>query len=237
MELFRRDHVAEGFGEGGQGDGEFDIVQQPADVAQGIGDTLQEVSFALVEAAESVGAKGLHDAHINVGVVVMQEGGAIEREEIGEAVEIGVEELLAERGRKIGLGIVEQGSDVVLEGAAAASLIVDEEGVAVDEHDVAGLEIAVEKIVARSAEEKFGEMREIVFESLLVEGDSGEAEEIIFEIVEVPGDGLAIETRARVGDLVVEIARGFGLKPREDGGHFFVGGDDGRGDFGAVAIL
>jgi hypothetical protein len=124
-----------------------------------------------------------------------------------------------------------------LQGAFAAALVVDEIGLAVAEHDVAGLEVAVEKIIAGGAEEKIGEAIEIVFERMLVERDAGEAEKIIFEIVEIPGDGLAVEAGDGVADAVIEIAGGFDLKAREDGNDFFVGFDDLRGDGAALAIL
>ena len=74
------------------------------------------------------------------------------------------------------------------------------------------------------------------FEGLLVEGDSGEAEEVVLEVVEIPGNGLAIETGARIADLVVEVASGFDLKAREDGDNLAIGVDGARGDDVAVAM-
>jgi hypothetical protein len=110
-----------------------------------------------------------------------------------------------------------------LKSAFAAALIVDEKGIAVAQQDVAGLEVAVEKVISRGAEEKFGEAVKIVFEGLLVEGDAGEAEEIVFEIVEIPGDGLAIEAGVWIADAVVEVAGGFDLEAREDRDYFAIG--------------
>jgi hypothetical protein len=108
---------------------------------------------------------------------------------------------------------------------------------AVAEHDVAGLEVAVEKIIPRRAEKKIGETIEIVFKRMLVEGDTCQAEKIIFEIVEIPSDGLPIETGDGIADGVIEIAAGFDLKAREDGDDPFVGFDDLRGDGAALAIF
>jgi len=124
-----------------------------------------------------------------------------------------------------------------LEGPFAAALVVDEEGIAVAEHDVAGLEVAVKKIITRRAEEKFGEAAEIVFESLLVEKDSCEAKEIVFEIVQVPGDGLAVEAGVGIADGVVEVAAGFDLEAGEDGDDFTVGFDYLRSDARAGAVF
>src|SRR5713101_8499352 len=171
---------------------------------------------AFVEAAKAVGAEGLHDADVHVGVVVAQEGFAIERDKAGKPVEIMIEELLAELGGQVGFGVVQERGDVVLERALEAALIIDEVWIAVAKHDVAGLEVAVEKVIARGAEEEFGEAAEIVFEGVFVEGDAGEAEEIVFEIVQIPGDGLAIEAGDGIADNVVQIAAGFDLETRQD---------------------
>src|SRR5271169_5659263 len=158
------------------------------------------MGFAFVEAAEAVSAEGLHDANVDIGVVMADEGFAVDGYKFFEGAKIVVEKLLAEVGREIGFGVVEKRGDVVLEGTLAAALIVDEIGLAVAEHDVAGLKIAVEKIIARCAEKKIGEAAEIVFERVLVERNAGEAEKIIFKIVEIPGDGLAIEAGDGIAD-------------------------------------
>jgi hypothetical protein len=179
----------------------------------------------------------LQDADVNVGVVVAEEGFAVERDEAGETVEIMIEELLAEFGGEIGFGIVEERGDIVLESTLAATLVVDEKGIAVAEEDVAGLEVAVKEIVARGAEEEIGEAREIFFKGVFVEGNAGEAEEIIFEIVEIPGDGLAIEAGNGIADFVVQVAGGFDLEAGENGDDFAVGFDDFGGDGGGGAIF
>ena len=136
---------------------------------------MKKVDFAFIEASETVSAKGLHDADIDVSVVIVEEGFAIDRNEFFERAKIVVEKLLAKFGRKIGFGVVEERSDVVLQSAFAAALVIDEIRLAVAKHDVAGLEVAVEEIIARGAEEKIGEAAEIVFESLLVERDAGKS--------------------------------------------------------------
>ena len=56
---------------------------------------MEEVGFAFVEAAETVSAERLHDADVDVGVVMTREGFAIEGDESGQRVEIVIEELLA----------------------------------------------------------------------------------------------------------------------------------------------
>ncbi len=124
-----------------------------------------------------------------------------------------------------------------MESAFAAALVVHEKGITVAQQDVAGLEVAVEKIIARGAEEKFGEAGEVFLKGMFVEGNAGKAEKIVFEIVEVPGDGLAVEAGDGIADTVIQIAASFDLEAREDGDDFAIGFDDLRGNVIARAIL
>jgi len=124
-----------------------------------------------------------------------------------------------------------------LQGAFAAALVVEEVRLAVAQHDVAGLKIAVEKIISRGAEKKIGEAVEVVLKSVFIERNAGKTQKIIFEIVEVPGDGLAIETRDGIADAVIQVAGGFDLKARQDGDDLAIGFDNLRRDGGALTIL
>ncbi len=124
-----------------------------------------------------------------------------------------------------------------MQGAFAAALVIDEVRLAAGEHDVARLKVAVEKVVAVGAQEKFGEALEIVFKRLFVKRNSGEAEKIVFEIVEVPDDGLAIKTAAWIADAVIQIAAGFDLKFREDFDDFAVRIGNFGSDCGSGAIF
>ena len=140
-------------------------------------------------------------------------------------VEIVIEQLLAQVGRQIGLGVVQKRGDVVLQRAFAAALVIEKEGLAVAQHDVARLEIAIEKVVAGGAQQEFRQAAEIVFQRLLVEGNAGEPEKVILEIIQIPGDGLAVEAGARIADFVIQIAAGFDLKARQHGDNFAIGLD------------
>jgi hypothetical protein len=124
-----------------------------------------------------------------------------------------------------------------LQGAFAATLIIDEKGLATAQQDVARLEITVEEVIARSAEEKIGQAAEIVLETLFIKRNGGESKKIIFEIVQIPGDGLTIEAGAGIADGIIDIAGGFHLETREDGNNLAVGFDDGSGDVCAIAIF
>src|SRR5713226_5575790 len=136
-----------------------------------------------------------------------------------------IEELLAQIGREVGFGIVQKRSDVVLEGTFAAAMVVEKKGIAVAQHDVAGLKVAVEKIIARGTKKKFGETSEIFLKGTFVEGDAGEAEEIVFEIVQIPGDGLAVETGIGIADFIIQVTAGFHLKAGESGDNLAIGFD------------
>jgi len=59
-----------------------------------------------------------------------------------------IEELLAKIGGQVSLGIVQERSDVVLQSTFAAALVVHKKGSPFAQHDVAGLEVAVEKVIA-----------------------------------------------------------------------------------------
>ncbi len=106
LQFLRGQHALESVHQRREGDGQPDVMKQPAEIFQRVGYALEEMNFALVEAAKTIGAQRLQDTNVDVGVVVAQEGFAIERDETGEAVEIVIEKLLAEVGRKIGLGVV-----------------------------------------------------------------------------------------------------------------------------------
>ncbi len=198
-------------------DGQTDIFSEPAEVLEGVRDGLQKVGLAFEESAEAVCAQSLHDSDVDVGVIVLCEGGAIDKYVGGERVEIVVEELLAKRRRKVGFAVVEERGDVVLKRAFAAALVVEKVRLAVANHDVAGLEIAIKEVIAGSSQKETGQAAEVVFEGLLVEGDAGETEEVVLEVVEIPRNGLTIEAGAGIADLVVEIAAGIDLKTRKDG--------------------
>src|SRR5690242_10040141 len=126
-----------------------------------------------------------------------------------------IQKLLAQFRRQVCLSVVEKGSDVVLECAFAAPLVVKEIRPLVAEHHIARLEIAIEEVIVRCGQQKPGEAVEVVFERLLVEGNSGETEKVVLEVVQVPGNRLAIEARARVADLVVQVASGLNLEARQ----------------------
>src|SRR5262249_5406302 len=108
VQLLGREHGLEGTEECGKSDRQLDIVQEPTEIFERKGDGLEKVGFAFVEAAETVGAERLHDTDVNVGVVVPEEGFAIDGDVGFESAKVVVEKVLAKGGRKVGFGVKEQ---------------------------------------------------------------------------------------------------------------------------------
>src|SRR5256885_9395116 len=144
-----------------------------------------------------------------------QERVAIESNVSTERMQIIIQQLLAKLRRKVGLGVVQQRSNVILKRALAPALIIDEERPTVAQHDVARLKITIEKVVARGGEQEFRQAAEVIFQRLLVERNPGEPEEIIFEIIQIPRDGLPVKASNRIADLIVQIAAGLDLESRK----------------------
>src|ERR1035437_9385107 len=211
-------------------------MSQPAQVLQRIGHTLQEMRLTLVESAEAIGPHSLQDTHVNIGVIVLHEGFAVQVDVTGEAIEIVVEQLLTQLRRQIGFAVVEQGGNVVLQRAFAAALIGEKIRLAVAQHYIARLKVAIEKIISLGGQQKLGEAAEIMLQRLFVERDTGQAQKIILEIVQIPGDGLAVEAGPRIADFVIKITARIDLKTRQLGHYLAIGFDGGRSDDRAVAI-
>src|SRR5215469_4496199 len=223
LQFFRCQHAMECLEQGRHGHGQCDVVQQPAQVLQRVGHALQKVHLALVESAKTVGPQRLHDADINVSVVVVQERLALNVCEALESVQIMVEQLLSQLRRQVSLRVEQQRGDVILQRALASALIVEKVRLPIPEHDVTRLKIAIKEKVAWSAQQKLGQPAEIIFERLFAEGDARQAKKIIFEVIQIPGDRLPVKACPRIANLVVQIACGFNLKTGQRGNRLAVG--------------
>ena len=102
-----------------------------------------------------------------------------------------------------------------MERAAATTLIVDEPGAVIANHDIAGLEIPVHEMFGAGFQNKSGERPEIAFEPRLAERDVRQLEEVVLEVVQIPLDGLAVERLSRICDAEVHGTATHDLKPRE----------------------
>src|SRR5258708_14239637 len=150
-------------------------MKQPANIFQRIGHALQEMLFALVKTAKSIGAESLHDTDVNVGIVKLHEHGAIEIEETSQAIEIVIEQLLAQLGGQIGLGIIQKRCNIILQRAFAAALAVKKKRLVFvqncAEHVVAGLEVAIQTRNADGAQKQFFHTAEHTLELFIVHRD------------------------------------------------------------------
>ena len=120
LKLLRRKHALKSIHQRRKRYRKLDVVGQPAEVLECVGHALQEMWFALVEAAKSVRPQRLHDAHIHVGVVVLHERAAIDGNEFRKAIEIVAEQFFAQRWRQVRFPVVEQRRNVILQRSFAA---------------------------------------------------------------------------------------------------------------------
>ncbi len=172
LQLFRCHHTLERIRQRRQCNGQLDVVKQPAQISQCVGDALQKVLFALVEPAKAISAQRLHNAYVNVSVVKLHEFCAIKIDQTSQAVEIVIEQLLPQLGGRSALASYKREA---MSYCSALCVRLDSRGKTADylAHDVAGLKITIEKIIAAGAQEEFRQPTEIVFEGLLVEGNTG----------------------------------------------------------------
>src|SRR5579862_8938703 len=202
-QLFRSQHAVKSIEQCRQCNGQGHIVQKPAQVFQRIRNTLQKVCFTLVKSAKPISTKRLHNAHINVSVVVAQKSFAIEVNVVRKPVEIMIQQLLAEFRRQVCLGIEQERGNVILQRTLASALVVHKIGLPIAQHDVSGLKVTIQKVVARSLEQKIAQQTKIFLESAFAKRNTGKPQKIIFEIVQVPGNGLLVEAANGIASAVI----------------------------------
>src|SRR5258705_8935047 len=149
-------------------------MRQPSQILQRKRNALQKVSFSLVKAAETVGAEGLHDANINVRVVMVEKFVALHSCVTVQRVEIVLKKMLAQLGRQISLGVEERGRNVILQSAFASGLVIHEIWISAAQHHIAGLKIAIQKIIAIGAEQEVGQFAKIILQGRLTERNPSE---------------------------------------------------------------
>ena len=191
-------------------------LQDPLQVAGGVGDALEEAGLPLEEPPVSVGAHRLHHAHEDVGPEVLEEALPVHLHLLREGIQVVVEEPLPHLLGKVRLGVVEEGRRVVVQGPAPPPLVVDEPGLAVAHHDVPRLEVPVEEVVPVRLQQIAGQGPEVPLEALLVERDMSQLQEVVLEVVEVPLDRAAVEGVARIGHVKVDDLRALHLEARQE---------------------
>src|SRR5579862_1905277 len=149
--------------------------------------------FPFVKSAKAISSQRLQNAHINISVKVAQKFFAIDLRKIPQPVDIKIKQLLPQIRRQVRLGIVEQGSNVILKRALAPALVIQEKRFPTSQHDIARLEIPIHEIVAIGAQQKVCQAVEVVFQSLLAKRNPGQPEKVILEIIQIPRNRLPVE--------------------------------------------
>ena len=98
---------------------------------------MQEVRLAFIESAKAIRAQRLHDARVHKRIVMMHEGVALKADHAAQRVSVMIQQLLSQCRRQVRLGVIEQGSNVIVQSAFASALIVEEKGLAIEQHHVA----------------------------------------------------------------------------------------------------
>src|SRR6266568_6733673 len=102
LQFLRGQHSFESVHQRREGDGQPDVVQQPAQVFQRVRDTLQEMSLALVKSAKAISPQRLQDADVDVCVVKLQKGSSLHGDEAGKLFDVEIQQLLAQLRRQVG---------------------------------------------------------------------------------------------------------------------------------------
>ena len=174
------------------------FFEEAAQVGDGEGDALHEVGLLLEVSAEAVGAQHLQGAEEDEVAQLGVEVGFVHGLVLAQGVDVFGQQLLAEALGIVGLGLPEEGGDVVVDGALAPALEVDEPGFAVAYHHVAALEVAIHEGGRAAAQEDVGHLAEVVLQAVFLEVQPGGLEEAVFEVVQVPEDGAGVELRTGV---------------------------------------
>ena len=192
------------------------VLQQIAHVIHSRRNAVYEVSLALEVAPEAIGSQHLQRAE--------------EHEQVEACLEVSL-------GRHLGIvlqrvvvfgdevaaqlvGIFcrclpEERCQVVVEWSLAPTLIVDEARLAVHEHHVAGLEVAIQEGIARLCRQVFGQHAEVRLQLQLVEVQSCGLQEAIFKVVQVEEHAVLVELRLRIATAPVQSAGATHLNVRQ----------------------
>ena len=116
---------------------------------------------------------------------------------------------------KVGLGLPEEGSNVIEHRPATSALKVDEAGRFLPDHHVAALEIAVHESTGRSLSECVGHPFEVIFQPVFLKLRPGGFQKAVFKIVQVPECTPPVEFRLRITLPEVHAFRSFKLEAGE----------------------
>jgi len=166
------DTKPEAFVEFGYRDAHAAIVGKPFHVAQGQGNAGKELRLALEEPPETISAQHLQQADEHIAVVLRGEDDFIHRvleNKVG-LIDVIIQQALLPVVGQFGPGLPEQGSHIVLQGAAHAALVIDEMYFIVFHHNVPALEIAEHKVFVLGMRKVSAQRFKIVQQGLFVVG-------------------------------------------------------------------
>ena len=186
--------------------------QQRRDIFQRIGQALDEIGLAFEEAAVAVGAEHLQGPEEDKEAEMPAENGLRDVRIRGQGFPVSGDHLLLEILGILRPGLPDEGGEVVVDWATAAALVVDEAGLSILEHNIPGLEIAVEEGLRGHGEEVGLEPFEIGLQLQFVEFRPDELEEVVFEVIEVEIDHLRVERLLRITHRPVEPVGTFELQ-------------------------
>ena len=162
--------------------------------------------LAFEDPAEAVRAQGLDVADEHIAVIELDEAVAVNRHQGTGGFEIMLQEFLPDIGHQVRFGLVEQGSQVVLQRTSSSALIINKIRLSAANHDIARLKIAEEEVVGVGGEQEIGERMEVFFQGGFAEPCLADHEEVVLEVVEVEEHSLFIESGLGIAvGFVVEV--------------------------------
>ena len=136
--------------------------EELAQVAQRIGHTGQKMRLFLKETAETVGTQDLDGAEQNEETQAGTEFFFIHLGIALQGPQIGFHQFVAQVFRETGTGLPDKRGHIIIDGTAAATLEINEIGLSILHHHVAGLEVPVHEGFAHVAHEVVPQAFEIL---------------------------------------------------------------------------
>ena len=181
----------------------FDNISQ---IVDGQRYATEKVFFSFKIASVAIGSHGLHDSNEDIAPEVVKEFVFADGTFLREAVEVVDQKFLTDGFGNIAFGTIEQRGNIILSGSSPTPLEIDVIGGSVFEHDVARLEVAVEKEIAVGRKQEFDKAVEVPFQQFFVELYVFEFKEIVFEIIEIPLYRLGIKGHTGIGIGEIHVA-------------------------------
>ena len=191
--------------------------QQLAQVLDGGRNAVDEVLLALEITAKTIGAQHLQGTEQDEKTQAVDE--MAHRRHFGivfQRIVVFLDELATQLMRIFGGCLPEERSQIVVYRTFASTLEIDETRIPVDaNHDVASLEVAIEKTVCRFCQQVFGKEPEVGFQLHLVKVYLRSLQKAVFEIVQVEHHTVHIELRLRIALRPIHSSRSFYLNLRQ----------------------